>query len=76
MESYWALLQNNGDLCNRLAQANVKPYRNRPIFDSLWSFSAESSGKYISIGDAFSRIDWKYKQPIIDLQDPSIPSFG
>lgn len=76
MESYWALLQSNVDLCNRLAQADVKPYRNRPIFDSLWSFSADSSGKYLSIGQAFARIDWKYKQLIINLQDPSIPSFG
>jgi hypothetical protein len=76
MESYWALLQNNEHLCNQLAKANVKPYRNRPIFDSLLSFQADSSGKYMSIGDAFASFDWKYKQPTFDLQDPSEPSFS
>ncbi len=67
MESYWALLQKNEQLCNLLAQANIRPYRNGPIFNSLWSFSADSTGKYLSIGDVFAKFDWACKNPITQL---------
>jgi hypothetical protein len=64
MESYWALLRQNELMCNRLAQANIRPYRNHPVFDSLFSFSADEDGNYLSIGEVFSKFDWSYKSPM------------
>jgi hypothetical protein len=64
MESYWTLLRENELLCNRLAKANIQPYRNRPIFDTLLSFSADENGRYSSIGEVFSKFDWLHKNPL------------
>ena len=64
MEFYWALLRQNELMCNRLAQANIRPYRNHPVFDSLFSFSADENGNYLSIGEVFSKFDWSYKSPM------------
>ena len=64
MESYWSSLINSELLCNSLAQANIKPYRNRPIFDCLLSFRADACGRYPSIRDAFAKYDWTFKDPI------------
>ena len=64
MESYWALLQTNEVLCNQLAKANIRPYRNRPIFDTLLSFSADEYGRYSSIGEVFAKFDWSHKNSL------------
>ncbi|MCH8878009.1 MAG: hypothetical protein IIA89_14520 [Chloroflexi bacterium] len=63
MESYWTQLQHDAVPCNALAKANVAPFRNRPIFDTLWTFSKSNSGQYLAIGDIFGKLDWTYKQP-------------
>jgi len=63
MESYWAQLQNAPAPCNALAKANVAPLRNRPIFDTLWTFSRRKNGQHLAIGDIFGKLDWTYKQP-------------
>ncbi len=61
LESYWACLQKSGSACNLLARANIMPYRNRPIFDALWSISDQGTGDYPALGDLFGSLDWTYK---------------
>lgn len=69
LESYWSALQNSPVACNMLAQANILPYRNRPIFDALWSISGESPGDYPALGDLYGSLDWTFKQPRFGIAD-------
>jgi hypothetical protein len=48
-------------LVSSLAKARVTPYRNRPIFDALWSFKAELSYFLRPLPRRFGQ-DWTYKQ--------------
>lgn len=63
MEHYWAELQRKPAPCNALARASVAPYRNRPIFDSLWAFSRDNEGRYLAISEVFTKLDWRYRNP-------------
>lgn len=64
MEQYWAELQRETAPCNALAKASVAPYRNRPIFDTLWAFSRDREGHYLAISEVFIKLDWRYKHPL------------
>jgi len=65
LENYWSTLKNSAEACNLLAMANIFPYRNRPIFDTLWSISGDIYGNYPALGDLFGPLDWTYKHPKI-----------
>jgi hypothetical protein len=61
VENYLSELKSSTDLAEQLARAEIFPYRNRPIFDSLWAFNAEINSFPKSIGNAFRSMDWTYK---------------
>jgi len=67
METYWSLLQTTELPCNSLAAALVTPYRNRPLFETLWSFKGGGGKPYPPIGDLFLDVDWTYNPPPIRL---------
>lgn len=59
LERYWNQLQNDEDLCNRLAQTNVIALRNWPVFRSWTLFERDESGTHHSITEIFNRFDWQ-----------------
>ncbi|MCL4261962.1 MAG: hypothetical protein KJ069_02035 [Anaerolineae bacterium] len=58
LERYWSQLQNDDDLCNMLAQANIIALRNWPVFRSLSLFEKNEKGMYHSITEIFNRFNW------------------
>ncbi|MCP4416841.1 MAG: hypothetical protein GY805_09475 [Chloroflexi bacterium] len=58
LERYWHQLQNDDDLCNNLAKANIITLRNWPVFKSLSLFERDKKGKYHSITEIFNRFNW------------------
>jgi|GEM_PF-1252480 len=74
LESYWSALQSGQEPCNRLARAGVTPYRNKPIFDTLWSFSGGGAGSYPAIYDIFFEFDWRYRPPNYDIGGEELAS--
>ncbi len=61
IEAYLYELTFNEALAKRLARSLVTPYRNRPIFDALWSFPITMESYPKSIGQALGDLDWTYK---------------
>jgi hypothetical protein len=61
IEAYLTELQSVEELANRLADAGVTPFRNRPIMDSMWGFPADADLYPTSIGNALRSMDWTYK---------------
>ncbi len=49
------------NLANNLASASIVPYRNRPVFDSLWATDADNLKFTRSIADLINKMDWSYK---------------
>lgn len=58
LENYWKKLQNDKELCNRLASANIIALRTSPVSRSWSLFEQDSSGVYYSIEEIFNRFDW------------------
>jgi len=58
LDKYWTELRESDDLCNKLAKANIIPFRNFPIKTSWLLFEADSTGKYHSISEIFGRFKW------------------
>jgi len=54
LEHYWARVQDNEEICNRLAKANVIPFRDPPLLKTLELFSSNRA-----VGDIFKQeFDW------------------
>jgi len=59
LERYWSdELQNNTQRCNDLARANIRAFRDWPVFKSWSLFERDEHGKYHSITEIFNRFDW------------------
>jgi len=50
-------------LASKLASASIIPYRNRPLFDSLWATNADNLQVNSSIADLIKALEWSYKMP-------------
>jgi hypothetical protein len=55
---YWNTLINEEYYCNKLAEANVLPFRNHPIGISWVNFERDESGEYHSIFDIFNEFNF------------------
>ena len=53
LEHYWAGVRTSEEICNRLARANIMPFRDTPLVTALRRFS---SGQ--SVTEVFSEFDW------------------
>lgn len=58
LEKYWKQLQEDKDLCNQLAKANIIALRSRPVFESWKLFERDKSGKYPSVQEIFDKFKW------------------
>jgi len=59
LERYWNALQQDEDLCNRLALANIRALRGLPVWRSWSLFERGQAGIYHSITAIFNRFDWR-----------------
>lgn len=60
MERYWNELQQDVDLCDKLAKANILPLRSIPV-ETMWDLLEwdEIHQKYHTMTEVFSRFDWQ-----------------
>lgn len=60
LERYWNALQQDMELCNKLAKANILPVRSGPVA-KLWNLLEwdERNQKYHTMTEVFSRFDWQ-----------------
>ena len=61
LERYWNQLQDDEDLCNKLAKANIIALRNWPVFRSWTLFEKDESGKHHHMTEIFNRFDWQIR---------------
>jgi hypothetical protein len=59
LERYWNELQQDEDLCNHLALANIQALRGFPVWRSWSLFERDEAGVYHSITSIFNRFDWR-----------------
>ena len=55
LEKYWTTVKESEEICNRLARANIMPFRSAPLLETLKLFSALP---YQSVTEIFSKFDW------------------
>lgn len=61
VQAWLTALTSNESLAQRLAQANVTPYRGRPVFDALSRFDAGLGTYPAAIGNEIRKMDWSYQ---------------
>jgi len=54
LERYWGRVQDNEEICNRLARASIIPFRDNPLLTTLRLFSTPKS-----VTQIFSVFDWR-----------------
>jgi hypothetical protein len=59
VDCYWESLKSDAALCDKLAQADVIPLRDLPVFTSWSLFEADENGIYHSVEEIFYRFDWQ-----------------
>ncbi len=59
LERYWSDLQQNDDLCNNLAKANIIALRGWPVQKSWHLFEKDKQGRYHGVFEIFSRFKWQ-----------------
>jgi hypothetical protein len=67
MENYLSELRSSEKLCNQLAKASITPYRNRPVFDSVYGLQADEDNYPASVRRVIQSQDWTYKSEMPEL---------
>lgn len=77
VEEYLKALESSPEPCVQLAKARVVPYRNRPIFETLWQCHGRDQSFPVAVGNALRKCDWSYKPERLELTtfltSPSLP---
>ncbi len=66
LETYWSELQCSEERCNDLAKANIRAFRNWPVFKS-WSLFGEQS-----VCQMFSKFNWRIEKSLSNKTQPKV----
>jgi hypothetical protein len=61
IEEYINSCENNSEICSFLAKANIQPYRNRPLFDTVWEHRILHDRFAMSVGEYIRGLNWKIR---------------